>query len=346
VCFDLTGVDVSIANGLRRAVLADVPTLAVERVEIESNQTVVSNDFVSHRLGLVLLKSDDAEHLATHGECVDCDDDSDWCPSCSIELEMDVRNVNSEVLVVTAFDLRRSSRQVEHDRTFGFGVPTCEHRRVVCGDGGADDTTSAYLFELAQGHHLSVRAVARKGAGREHAKWSPVCESTFQWNRRITINRAVCAEMTRDEQARVVDSCPRGVLSLQEEKRRPSTSREAVDVDVAAAASPRKMMTDIEDIEDVGSVLTVVDGDACTACHQCTLTADALDRSGAVVVELTPDKFSFRIESTGSMSPLNIVDAAFASLCAQLTTVDAELLRLEDGDGADASPSSRASGKC
>ncbi len=35
--FTLTGVDMSIANGLRRAMIAEVPTIAIDLVDIEAN---------------------------------------------------------------------------------------------------------------------------------------------------------------------------------------------------------------------------------------------------------------------------------------------------------------------
>jgi DNA-directed RNA polymerases I and III subunit RPAC1 len=58
VVFDLVGVDVSIANALRRILLAEVPTVAIETVYIQENTSIVQDEVLSHRLGLVPIRAD------------------------------------------------------------------------------------------------------------------------------------------------------------------------------------------------------------------------------------------------------------------------------------------------
>ena len=47
--FVLSSTDVSMANALRRIMLVDVPTIAVDLVEIEQNTTVLNDEFIAHR---------------------------------------------------------------------------------------------------------------------------------------------------------------------------------------------------------------------------------------------------------------------------------------------------------
>ena len=47
--FVLSSTDVSVANALRRVMLVDVPTIAVDLVEIEQNTTVLNDEFIAHR---------------------------------------------------------------------------------------------------------------------------------------------------------------------------------------------------------------------------------------------------------------------------------------------------------
>ena len=56
--FDLSGVDVSFANALRRIMLAEVPTMAIETVYVEQNEGVVQDEVLAHRLGLVPIAAD------------------------------------------------------------------------------------------------------------------------------------------------------------------------------------------------------------------------------------------------------------------------------------------------
>ena len=50
--FDLIGVDASFANALRRVLIAEVPTMAIEQVYIGDNTSVIPDEVLSHRLGL------------------------------------------------------------------------------------------------------------------------------------------------------------------------------------------------------------------------------------------------------------------------------------------------------
>jgi hypothetical protein len=51
--FDLIGVDASIANALRRIMLAEVPTMAVEYAFITVNNSIIQDEVLSHRIGLI-----------------------------------------------------------------------------------------------------------------------------------------------------------------------------------------------------------------------------------------------------------------------------------------------------
>jgi DNA-directed RNA polymerase II subunit RPB3 len=61
--FVLSGSDPSMANALRRIIIAEVATVAIDLVEIENNTTVLNDEFLAHRLGLLPLKSDLASRM-------------------------------------------------------------------------------------------------------------------------------------------------------------------------------------------------------------------------------------------------------------------------------------------
>lgn len=93
--FILSETDTSIANTLRRIMIAEVPTLAIDLVEFHENSTVLNDEYIAHRLGLVPIKYTDPNTdrggdcngaFLPHRECV-C---FDRCPRCSVEFELDV----------------------------------------------------------------------------------------------------------------------------------------------------------------------------------------------------------------------------------------------------------------
>ncbi|MGH0158663.1 UNVERIFIED_CONTAM: hypothetical protein FKN15_075592 [Acipenser sinensis] len=56
--FDMVGIDAAIANAFRRILLAEVPTMAVEKVFIYNNTSIVQDEILAHRLGLIPIKAD------------------------------------------------------------------------------------------------------------------------------------------------------------------------------------------------------------------------------------------------------------------------------------------------
>jgi hypothetical protein len=54
--FDMTGIDVSLANAFRRILLSEVPTMAIEKVFVHNNTGVLRDELVAQRLGMIPIK--------------------------------------------------------------------------------------------------------------------------------------------------------------------------------------------------------------------------------------------------------------------------------------------------
>lgn len=58
IVFDLAGAEPPLANALRRIMIAEIPTIAIEKVTIWQNTSIIPDENLAHRLGLIPLNVD------------------------------------------------------------------------------------------------------------------------------------------------------------------------------------------------------------------------------------------------------------------------------------------------
>src|ERR1700753_1923044 len=92
--FILHNVDLAFANSLRRVMLSEIPTLAIDLVEVESNTSVLPDEFLAHRLGLVPLSARNIDDVRYSRDC-DCDQYCEWC---SVVLTLNARCTGDEIM--------------------------------------------------------------------------------------------------------------------------------------------------------------------------------------------------------------------------------------------------------
>jgi len=204
IMFLLTNTDASVANALRRVIIAEVPTLAIEHVEIEQNSSVLHDEFLAHRLGLVPLTSSSVGEFKLNRDCT-C---NHYCNSCSVEFSLKVL-CREEIALVTSADLKSSNPSVvpvDQAATSAVAMSSDEMMR----------NSGILLAKIRKGQGISLNAVAYVGVGKDHAKWSPACGVSYQCDPDITINHSRMEELTEQQKKQWVDSCPTKVYKYDE----------------------------------------------------------------------------------------------------------------------------------
>lgn len=54
--FDIIGVTPALANAFRRIMISEVPMMAIEKVYIYNNTSIIQDEILAHRIGLIPLK--------------------------------------------------------------------------------------------------------------------------------------------------------------------------------------------------------------------------------------------------------------------------------------------------
>ncbi|GAU45023.1 hypothetical protein TSUD_94580 [Trifolium subterraneum] len=274
--FELRDTDASVANALRRVMISEVPTIAIDLVEIEVNSSVLNDEFIAHRLGLIPLTSERAMGMRFSRDCDACDGDGQ-CEYCSVEFHLRVKCITDQTLDVTSKDLYSSDHTVVPVDFSGSDPSSVE----------SSDGRGIIIVKLRKGQELRLRAIARKGIGKDHAKWSPAATVTFMYEPEIHINEDLMESLTLDEKKEWIDSSP----------------------------------TRVFDIDPVTQQVMVVDPEAYSYDDEVIKKAEAMGKPGLVEINAKQDSFIFTVESTGAVKASQLLQNAIEILKQKLDAV-------------------------
>ncbi len=132
-------------NAIRRISISEVPTLAIDDVVILENSSVMHDEAIAHRLGLIPLRTELNKFvLPQHCDC----NNTLGCSKCRVLLILDSESTE-KTRIVTSGDLVSEDEFV---KPVSMNIP---------------------IITLAPGQKLKFEAYARLGTGKDHAKWQP-----------------------------------------------------------------------------------------------------------------------------------------------------------------------------
>lgn len=283
VKFTLTETDASIANAIRRIILAEVPTMAIEIVNVEDNDSVLFDEFIAHRLGLFPLASHgvgdippDVEEFGfrEHRHC-NC---FDGCPFCTVEFKLDVTNNEDKVLNVTHFDMLETGRFEREDMPEEARVQCLPHRRPGIADLEERRENGILVTKLKKNQSIRMTTLARKGIPKYHAKFNPTATCCMRYDPIIKLDEDLMNECSLDEKIDFVQSCPQKVFVLDGDR------------------------VLIEKLEE------------CVFCDECVTKGREYGKKNLVVIKQNQHHFNFIVESVTPDGPRSVIDVVAASL--------------------------------
>ncbi len=144
IAVKLKGIPLQYANALRRVCLNGVPVFAIDTVDIVMNSSVLPDEGLAHRLGLIPITTD----LSRFNEPSKCECQSETgCSNCKVMLILD-------------------SGESDVTRTILSSELTSEDDSIK------PVSDKIPIAQLAPGQRIKIECYARLGRGTDHAKWN------------------------------------------------------------------------------------------------------------------------------------------------------------------------------
>lgn len=137
--FILEDVQFPFANELRRIMMTEIPTMAIEYVDFVKNDSALNDEIIANRLGQMPLKFDKRGYNVTK----ECKCDGKGCSLCQVKMVLKKKGPG----MVYSGDFKSRAKDV---------IPVFDKTPVV---------------ELFEGQEIELEAVATLGFGKEHLKW-------------------------------------------------------------------------------------------------------------------------------------------------------------------------------
>lgn len=195
VVFAVRNCDNAFANGLRRVMLAEIPTVAIDIVTVISNTSVFFDEFIVHRLGLIPILADIADDLVFPRDC-----------PCGGEVGCSQCQVGGRLTVAC------SSR--EHKRDVYASDMTFDDPRVRA---VSFNDKGVWIMSLGRSQQIDIQFYIRKGIAKEHAKWMAVGTVSMQFEMSVKVFQQSFRQLPDISlRKKFVENCPGRVFEYNE----------------------------------------------------------------------------------------------------------------------------------
>jgi len=133
--------------------ISEVPIMAIDDVMVLENNSVMYDEILAHRLGLVPVTTDQSYNLPEECSCKS----ELGCEKCRASLSLEIEASEASEVVYSS-QLKPENPDV---RPVSDKIP---------------------IVKLTQGQRIKLEAYARLGRGRVHAKWQPVSAATYSYD--------------------------------------------------------------------------------------------------------------------------------------------------------------------
>ncbi len=147
--FLVDGVDDVFMNSIRRTSMVGVPVMAIEDVEFTKNSSVLYDEIVAHRLGLIPIKTD----LKAYNLPEECKCKGKGCSVCQVKFTLKAKGPTT----VYSGDLKSKDKEI---------VPVYDKIPIA---------------KLREGQEIELVATAVLGFGSEHTKWATGTMSYYNY---------------------------------------------------------------------------------------------------------------------------------------------------------------------
>lgn len=200
--FDVVGIDVSIANAFRRIMLSEIPTMAIEKVYLINNTSIIQDDVLAHRLGLIPIKAD--PRLFQYQQ-----ENSEGTPEDTLKFELKVKCKKNPYAPKSAADINELYNTKILSKEIKW-IPFGNQSDIFSENDIGLVHDDILVTKMRPGQEIELEMDVVKGVGKDHAKFSPVATASYRMLPEIKLLKKITGE-----DAIKLQSCfSPGVISL------------------------------------------------------------------------------------------------------------------------------------